>query len=299
MSTDGEIRAALISALDWQVELGADEAIAEHPVDRFAATAPQVVPDAPAKPAVQAGRGPADVHAFDAGQSQRAGDPVTHTTQQSASLAPPQPPASSSPESATLAAQAQALEDLAETLQAWDGSPLKETARNFVFCDGLPGAHLMVVGEAPGQEEDRQGKPFVGRAGQLLDRMLAAIGLDRTSDDPGRAAYITNILPWRPAGNRTPTPDEAALFLPFVIRHIQLAQPRIILAMGNTPTKALLQTTTGIKRMRGRWVDHAATGLPLLPSFHPAYLLRQPADKKLAWHDLIEVRRALDGENPT
>ncbi|MEL7469506.1 MAG: uracil-DNA glycosylase [Pseudomonadota bacterium] len=299
MSTDAEIRAALISALDWQVELGADEAIAEHPVDRFAATAPQAQPDAPTKPSAQIMTAAAGVQSVDAGHGPKAGDPAKRAMQRDVSTAPPPPPESPAPESATLAAQAQTLEDLAEKLQAWDGSPLKETARNFVFCDGLPGAHLIVVGEAPGQEEDRQGKPFVGRAGQLLDRMLAAIGLDRTSDDPARAAYITNILPWRPAGNRTPTPDEAAQFLPFVIRHIQLAQPKIILAMGNTPTKALLQTTTGIKRMRGQWVDHTVTGLPLLPSFHPAYLLRQPADKKLAWHDLIAVRRALDGENPT
>jgi DNA polymerase len=156
----------------------------------------------------------------------------------------------------------------------------------------------MVIGEAPGADEDRIGKPFVGRAGQLLDRMLAAIGLSRTAPAPEDAAYIANILPWRPPGNRTPSDDEVALFLPFIERHIALAAPDFLLAVGNTPTRALLGTPTGIKRMRGRWVRHGATGLPLLPTFHPAYLLRQPADKRLAWRDLLMLRAALDGATP-
>jgi DNA polymerase len=162
----------------------------------------------------------------------------------------------------------------------------------------MPGARVMVIGEAPGGDEDRIGKPFVGRAGQLLDRMLVAIGLSRTAPAPEAAAYITNILPWRPPGNRSPSEDEALLFLPFVERHIELAGPDFILSLGNTPTKALLDTDTGIKRIRGRWFRHAATGLPLLPSFHPAYLLRTPADKRLAWRDLLMLRAALDGETP-
>ena len=196
------------------------------------------------------------------------------------------------------ARSANSLEELAAVLRGFEGSPLKHGARSFVFQDGLPGARVMVIGEAPGVDEDRVGKPFVGRAGQLLDRMLAAIGLSRTAPAPEEAAYITNILPWRPTGNRTPTEAESALFLPFVERHIELAKPDFIFSLGNTPTKALLDTSTGIKRMRGRWVRHAATGLPLLPSFHPAYLLRQPADKRLAWRDLLVLRAALDGETP-
>jgi DNA polymerase len=156
----------------------------------------------------------------------------------------------------------------------------------------------MVIGEAPGGEEDRVGRPFVGRAGQLLDRMLAAIGLSRSAPAPETAVYITNILPWRPPGNRTPSEAEARQFLPFVERHIALATPDVILAVGNTPTKALLATSSGIKRMRGRWLRHGPTGLPVMPCFHPAYLLRTPEDKRLAWLDLLAVRRALDGEFP-
>jgi len=183
-------------------------------------------------------------------------------------------------------------------MRRFEGSPLRLSARNLVFADGLPGARVMVIGEAPGGEEDRQGKPFVGRAGQLLDRMLAAIGLARTAPAPEDAAYITNILPWRPPGNRTPSESEVLLFLPFVLRHIGLAGPDVILALGGTSAKALMETSTGIKRLRGRWVRHEATGLPLLPSFHPAYLLRQPTDKRLAWRDLLSLRAALDGELP-
>lgn len=278
MTDQADISAALLSALEWQIELGADEAISEEPLDRFVEVRPEAQPQA--RPDAGAGR-----ESLIAQQQARG---------QVTPMVAPAVPEPAAPDPALLAGATANLQDLAKAMRDFDGTPLKAAARNFVFCDGLPGAHLMVVGEAPGQEEDRQGKPFVGRAGQLLDKMLAAIGLSRTETDPAKAAYITNILPWRPVGNRTPTPEEAALFLPFVIRHIQLAKPKVVLAMGNTPTKALLQTTTGIKRMRGQWVDHSETGLPLLPSFHPAYLLRQPADKKLAWADLIQIRKALD-----
>lgn len=270
-------RAALLSALSWQIELGADEAISDTPQDRFEQTRPT--------------QSPATVAPDAAPASPREPDGAVHEGVDARSE--PANPATD------LARAATTLEALANAMQGWDGSALRETARNFVFCDGLAGARLMVIGEAPGAEEDRIGKPFVGRAGQLLDRMLAAIGLDRTADDPAKAAYITNILPWRPPGNRTPSEAEAQSFLPFVIRHIELAKPDLILTMGNTPTKALLDTGTGIKRMRGTWRPHAATGLPLLPSFHPAYLLRQPADKRLAWADLLAVRKALDGTMPS
>jgi len=264
----------LLEALAWQLELGADEAIGEVPVDRFAESA------LPQAPAPAAPRGP----------DRAAGAPAD---------ARPQPEASGEGQSPrALARSATTLEELAAVMRAFEGSPLKKGARNFVFADGLPGARVMVIGEAPGGDEDRIGKPFVGRAGQLLDRMLAAIGLSRTAPAPEDAAYIANILPWRPAGNRTPTEAEVALFLPFIERHIELARPDFVLSVGNTPTKALLDTATGIKRLRGRWVRHPATGLPLLPSFHPAYLLRQPADKRLAWRDLLSLRAALDGETP-
>ena len=248
-------REALIAALEWQIELGADEAICETPLDRFAAAAAPL-PAAAASP-------------------------------------PPEPEAEpDTPEA--LAARARTLDDLAAAMRAWPGTDLHLGARNFVFADGLAGARLMVIGEAPGADEDRLGRPFVGRAGQLLDRMLAAIGLARTAGDPAAAAYITNILPWRPPGNRAPSDAEIAGFLPFMQRHIALARPAVILTLGNTPTRALLATATGIKRMRGSWTAHAPTATPLMPSFHPAYLLRQPADKRLAWADLRAVRARLD-----
>ena len=275
MTDQGDIRAAMVSALEWQIELGVDEAICEAPINRFeepakanapAETEQRAATRAPSLP-VREGTGVGEVR----------------------NLREPE-----APDTAALAASANTLAELAQVMEAWDGTPLKAAARRFVFCDGLAGADLMIVGEAPGQEEDRQGKPFVGRAGQLLDRMLAAIGRSRTETDPAKAVYITNMLPWRPVGNRTPTPEESALFLPFVLRHIALAKPKLLLSMGNTPTKALLDTTTGIKRMRGAWVDHEATGLRLLPTFHPAYLLRQPADKKLAWQDLLSLKAALE-----
>ena len=265
----------LLEALAWQVELGADEAIGEVPIDRFAESAAAATTATVAAP-----RGTGI--AFRATVNARPGPEAVPQGEDASPRA--------------LAEAATTLEELAEAMRGYDGSLLKRSARSFVFCDGLPGARVIVIGEAPGGDEDRVGRPFVGRAGQLLDRMLAAIGLSRTAPAPENAAYITNILPWRPPGNRAPSEDEAVLFLPFVERHIELARPDFILSLGNTPTKALLDTTTGIKRMRGQWVRHAASGLPLLPSFHPAYLLRTPADKRLAWRDLLSLRAALDGE---
>jgi len=268
----------LLEALAWQLELGADEAIGDAPLDRFAESAAAATAAIGTTPAAR-----------------RAPDGATFAVAD----APPGPEAAPRGESPhALARAATTLEELAEAMRNFEGSPLKKGARSFVFCDGLAGARVMVIGEAPGGEEDRIGKPFVGRAGQLLDRMLAAIGLSRTAPAPEDAAYITNILPWRPPGNRTPTLAEVALFLPFIERHIELAKPDFIFSIGNTPTKTLLDTATGIKRMRGRWVRHAATGVALLPSFHPAYLLRQPADKRLAWRDLLSLRAALDGDMP-
>ena len=257
-----------MQALAWQVELGADEAIGDLPVDRFAESVP------PAKPAPKPATAP-----------QAAAPAVAPTNEGDATAR-------------ELAANAQTLDELAEAMRGFDGSDLKKGARSFVFCDGVPGARVMVIGEAPGGDEDRIGKPFVGRAGQMLDRMLTAIGLSRTAPAPEDAVYITNILPWRPPGNRTPSPDEVGQFLPFIERHIALAKPDFIFSIGNTPTKTLLDTSTGIKRMRGRWVRHQASGVPFLPSFHPAYLLRQPADKRLAWRDLLSLRAALDGDLP-
>jgi DNA polymerase len=275
VETDPETRAALLAALAWQVELGADEAIGDSPVDRFAPPpAPPAATSQPASAAPSAARAKAAA----------------------APAAPEDAPTGAAAEAAaSVAARCGALEALAAAMAAFDAGELKAGARNCVFADGNPAARVMIVGEAPGREEDLQGKPFVGRAGRLLDRMLAAIGLDRASDDPERGAYITNILPWRPVGNRTPSADEAALFLPFVRRHIALAEPDFVLLMGGSSAKALMETETGITRLRGRWT-RIAPGVPALATLHPAYLLRQPAMKRFAWRDLLSLRAALDGE---
>ncbi|MEM6277392.1 MAG: uracil-DNA glycosylase [Pseudomonadota bacterium] len=185
-------------------------------------------------------------------------------------------------EAEALASAARSLGDLASAQEAFEHCELKRGARSFVFCDGVPGAAVMIVGEAPGRDEDREGKPFVGRAGQLLDKMLGAIGMSRTED-----VYITNVLPWRPPQNRDPKPDEVAMMMPFLRRHIALAQPQVLIAMGNHSCQALLGKK-GITRLRGQW--HEADGVPVLPMLHPAYLLRQPHAKRDAWEDLLTLK---------
>ena len=246
------------AALAWQLELGADEATLDAPVDRYALDAQRPVPAAtPAAPPILPRL-----------------DPV---------------------EEARAAARAATdLAALAQAMEAFEHCELKRGARSFVFADGNPDADLMIVGEAPGRDEDRQGKPFVGRAGQLLDRMLGAIGHTRSSPDPAGSAYITNVLPWRPPENRKPQPAEMAMYLPFLQAHIALARPKVLVLMGNTPCEALLGQA-GITRLRGKW--HEVLGLPALPTFHPAYLLRQPAAKREAWADLLAIEARL-GESP-
>lgn len=246
--------------LDWYIELGAVDAVGDIAVNRYelAETAPkataeprpEAVPEAPAKL-------PRIDHAADARR---------------------------------LAAAAGDIAALAEAMRGFDGLELKKGARNFVFADGNPAARVMIVGEAPGADEDRIGRPFVGRAGQLLDRMLAAIGLSRDAPGADTAVYITNVLPWRPPGNRTPTAEEMAMMVPFLERHIALADPDVLILMGNTPCSALLGRS-GILRMRGTWTQ--ALNKPVMPMTHPAYLLRTPAAKREAWADLLEIQAKL------
>jgi DNA polymerase len=246
--------------LDWQVELGADEPIGDLPVNRY---------DLPAEPP-------------------RA-RPQAEVAEAAPAIAPP--PAADPVEAARrAAAAARTLADLAEAQAAYDHLELKKGARRFVFADGNPAARVMVIGEAPGRDEDIEGRPFVGRAGQLLDRMFAAIGLSRTAPDAETALYITNVLPWRPPGNRDPDPQEIAMMLPFVTRHVELADPDLVVLMGNTPCKAALGAG-GILRLRGQWTQ--AFGRPALPMTHPAYLLRNPAAKREAWADLLEIKSRL------
>ena len=268
----GDRESALL-ALKWQIEAGADEAIGAQPVDRTAAP-PAKTPPPAARPA----------RARQAKLWQPAPGPL-ESAETSVSTA------------RQMAAEAADLTQLRVALERFEGCPLKETAMNLVFADGSPESRVMIVGEGPGGEEDRQGLPFVGPSGQLLDRMLAAIGLDRTS------AYITNLLFWRPPGNRTPTGTEISACLPFVERHIELADPQYLLLAGGISAKTLLGRNQGILKLRGHWAHYQHAGMarpiPALASLHPAYLLRQPGQKRLAWRDFLLLREALDsGRDP-
>ena len=203
--------------------------------------------------------------------------------------------AAPAPEAAILSAReaartAPTLEALRALLETFDGCALKSTATRLVFSDGNPQARIMFVGEAPGREEDLEGLPFVGRSGKLLDRMIAAIGLDRST------AYIANVIPWRPPGNRTPTPQETQICLPFTQRQIELVNPDVLVTLGNPSTQTLLETREGIMKTRGRWFDYN-TGtrvIRAIATFHPAYLLRSPSYKRMAWQDLRAIAKALE-----
>jgi uracil-DNA glycosylase family 4 len=186
---------------------------------------------------------------------------------------------------------AQNLKELRALLDSFEGCMLRATATQLVFASGTPGARVMFVGEAPGRDEDIAGEPFVGRSGKLLDLMLQAIGLDRTK------TYIANVVPWRPPGNRTPTPHETAICLPFIRRQIELANPDILVCLGQPSTQTLLGTKEGITRTRGRWFkfDTGTREIRAMPTFHPAFLLRSPLQKRFVWRDLLALKRALAG----
>lgn len=246
--------------LEWHLDAGVDEAMEDAPVDRYALEAK--APVAKAAKADGPPPIPAKVELDPVGDARR------------------------------MAEGAATLEQLAAAMQAYPHCDLQKGARNFVFADGAAEARVMILGEAPGREEDLEGRPFVGQAGQLLDRMLAAIELSRQAARPEDGVYIANVLPWRPPGNRTPEADEIAMMVPFVERHIALADPDVVVLMGNTPCQALLGRA-GITRIRGQWTE--ALGKPVLPMFHPAYLLRQPAAKREAWADLLALRARLNG----
>lgn len=279
MSMNDSSRAAL-AALAWQIEAGADEAISDRPIDRFAAAI--VEPAQPvARPRLADAQTPAPIVA-----------PPPARLRLGKVVPVPDPATGGGGPGHALAQAARTLEELREALMAFDGCPLKDTATSLVFADGNAEARVMIIGEAPGADEDRAGKPFVGVSGQLLDRMLAQIGLDRTS------VYISNIIFWRPPGNRQPTTAEVAACLPFVERHIELVNPDILLLAGGASAKTLLARNEGIMRLRGRWHLYESTGMsrpvPALPTFHPAFLLRQPAQKREAWRDLLALREKLD-----
>jgi len=275
----GASRDELLAALRWQIDAGADEAVADRPVDRFAAAAQKKQATAETAAALPA-----------AGGNARPPQPATPP----AALAAQDDIAANARAAAESAAD---LEALRAALAAFDGCALKTTATNLVFGTGQTPAEVMLIGEAPGRDEDREGVPFVGVSGRLLDVMLGYLGLSRAEN-----VYITNILPWRPPGNRQPTDAEIAACLPFLARHIALVAPRILVFLGGTAAKTLLGRSEGITRLRGQWFDYTSPALeraglapiPAMATLHPAYLLRQPAQKRAAWKDLLSVRQRLD-----
>lgn len=264
MAQDRQLNnAELLSVLDWYRANGVDLAVGEEPVDRFNQKPAPAVPIASTNPAQTTDQRPIQTPPI------LGGDPA---------------------EARRLAATADTLENLQQILGSYDGCGLKMRATQLVFADGNPQARIMLIGEAPGAEEDRQGKPFVGRSGQLLDRMLAAIGLDRSK------VYIANTVPWRPPGNRTPTPEEMELCLPFLHRQVELVAPRLVMTLGGPAMQTVFKTTNGIIKMRGRWqsVSIGRHEVDAMPTLHPAYLLRNPAAKQQAWKDLLSLRARIE-----
>ncbi len=278
MSLDARAARALLA---FYLEAGADALVGEQPVDRMA--------DEPAAAAREA-ENPAQA------KPARESSGLRHGRERPAPAATPPAPAPPPPEVAAMAAReaasgAKTLDELRALLENFRGCALHATATQLVFADGNPRGRVMFVGEAPGYEEDLSGRPFVGRSGKLLDRMMEAIGLDRES------AYIANVVPWRPPGNRTPTPQETAICLPFIRRQIELADPDILVCLGQPSTQTLLGTREGITRTRGRWFkyDTGSREIRALATLHPAYLLRQPLQKRLAWRDFLAIKKALAG----
>jgi len=254
--------------LAWYIEAGVDIALDETPVDRLVPAPAKLSSEA--KPAAVF-EGPAPAK----GIQSAATIPASNETAQAAR---------------EIANVAKTLDELHEALSNFDGCNLKLTATQLVFADGNPSAQIMFIGEAPGREEDIQGVPFVGRSGHLLDRMLAAIGLDRTS------VYIANVVPWRPPGNRTPTPQETATCRPFIDRQIELVAPEFLICLGGAAAKEIMATSQGILRLRGQWREFRSNERTIhaLATLHPAYLLRQPLQKRLAWRDLLTIKAALE-----
>ncbi len=262
-----------LSILQWYVDQGVTEILSAEPVDRLAPK-PVLVKEEAA--------------------------PVARPPSL-ASIIPEMPlgTGEARKEAARLARSANTLSELDAAIRGFDGLSIKKTATNMVFSDGNPNAHVMVIGEAPGGDEDIQGKPFVGVSGQLLDKMFAAIGLSRAGEDADTSIYISNILNWRPPGNRTPSPAEIEISLPFIERHIALVKPKVLVFMGGVAAKALLDTDTGITKLRGDFKNYVplteAGGeiLPCLPTFHPSFLLRTPLQKRAAWADLLLLAQKL------
>lgn len=263
-----------LAMLRWQLDMGVDEAVGKEPVNRLAPPAPQMAAAPTAVPQAISAASPR----------------APSRTPQALPLEPVQESVSTA---RRIAQACKSLEELREALRNFDLCPLRATAANLVFADGNPDSGLMFIGEAPGADEDRQGVPFVGVSGKLLDRMLDAIGRDRGS------AYITNTIFWRPPGNRAPTTMESELCLPFLERHVELVNPKVLVLLGKQAAAVVLESTEGISRLRGKWKTYGKSGLdvPVMPTYHPAFLLRQPAAKREAWRDFLEVKNRLESIN--
>lgn len=277
-----------VGFLKWCIEIGDDEPIGEVTVDRFELNPREdngmQQGDAPDRPS------PANRAKVD---PDRARPIVRRGGSRMASDRQPAPdgrPDAAISDASSAASGSGTLESLRQALSQYEHCELKRMAQNLVFSDGFPSALVMIIGEAPGADEDRLGRPFVGRAGRLLDRMFAEIDLSRKEASPERSLYITNILPWRPPGNRNPNSDEIAMMLPFIQRHVKLAEPKLLVLMGNISCNAFLGQGA-ITRRHGNW--HEWQGIPVMPMFHPAYLLRNPVAKGGAWIDLLKIRSFL------
>lgn len=267
--------------LRFYAEAGVDMPLSETPIDRFAE--PQRV--APSQPATQAASVPERAR-----QQQPRPAPAPAPTSRPVQAAADLPDTAQIALAREAAAQASTLDELREKLAAFDGCNLKFTAKNLCFADGDPSSDIMFIGEAPGRDEDMEGLPFVGKSGQLLNRMMESIGLKREN------VYIANTIPWRPPGNRTPTPLETELCRPFIERQIELAAPKVLVALGGPAGKALTGAPEGILRLRGNWKIHrtpSGVEIPVMPTLHPAYLLRTPAQKRFAWRDFLAVKLKL------
>ncbi len=280
------------AALAWHLDIGADEALQDMPNDRTAAIT-ELVKNTMMDPAEPV-----------SARAGRAAPSIMTTTTETASpdlLGT----AAAKVEALRLAKSCHSLEELRAAIAGFEGLAIRKTASNMVFSDGNPKARVMLVGEAPGADEDRQGKPFVGVSGQLLDKILGCIGLSRTEEDPDRSVYISNVLNWRPPGNRTPNASEIDISLPFIERHIALVKPEILILCGGVSAKALLGRDEAMSKLRGKFQDYtpitegitggAPVPIPSVATYHPAYLLRTPSQKGLVWADMLMLRARLDG----
>ena len=282
-------RPEIIDLLKFHIEADCADVLDDMPVNHFAEAEPASPEHATPEHAAPETKGPAAHAGLQEGAAPLT-PPVTRAVV-TAQINPVAPQNSAAGDSATLAKTATTLDELAAALESFEGCGLKKTAKSTVFSDGVSSARIMLVGEAPGQDEDRTGKPFVGRSGQLLDAMMATIGLSRADN-----LYIANVIPWRPPGNRAPSVDELETCKPFIMRQIELVAPEIIVLVGGTSAKTLLNTETGITRLRGKWqtLEIGGRDIPALPFFHPAYVLRRPETKIDVWADLCALKQKLD-----